>query len=418
MKKIKRFQMPIALVAVFLGTHFLYTNMQTRSSVIKEVKDEKGNVVSTEYYVKGRVLSVARSLDKTPENLVRNLEERLNVDEDEAPLEEPSDNVVRIMEVELLGGQHKGKRSLFRIDLQPLSFPMLNTNVEPGDIILCRVGGSGEILNARGNVQGYSRDQFIIGLLGILFAVVVIVGRSAGIRAALTMVVNGFILYYIMLPMIHKGYDPIWSIVLTCALISFQSRLIVAGFGRKTYAAILGTMGGVVIAGFLVIYAQEHLHFTGLEKANATDLVASQSVNHLDFAGLLMAGMLIGLLGVANDAAIEVASAIEEVNEANPNLSIPRLVASGMNVGTDILGTMTNTVVFVYFGMRLLIVLAVTGTDVFPYSAMQLFSLSVIAAEIVRIISGTLGLVITIPLTAAIAGLFHARARQLRKESA
>ena len=394
MKRLKRFQMPAALLVVFFATHLLYTNVNTRTAHIKRVVDENGEVVLSEFYVKGRVLSIAKSL------------------------EEPDDGVVQILEVELLGGEFAGERSLFRNYLRPLGFPMLNTDVEVGDVILCRVGSSGDILNARGLVQGYSRDEFIIGLLGILFAVVIIVGRAAGIRAALTMAVNGFILYYIMLPMIHKGYDPIWSIVFTCALISFQSRLIVAGFGRKTYAAILGTMGGVVIAGFLVIYAQESLHFTGLEKASATDLLASQSVNHLDFAGLLMAGMLIGLLGVANDAAIEVASAIEEVNEANPNLSIPRLVASGMNVGTDILGTMTNTVVFVYFGMRLLIVLAVTGADVFPFTAMEMFSLSVIAAEIVRIIAGTLGLVITIPLTAAIAGAFHARARQTREEPA
>ena len=309
-----------------------------------------------------------------------------------------SGNEAHILDIELLGGEFVGQRALFRNYVNPTGYPMLNVNATVGDIVLCRVGGSGEILNARNLVQDYNRDGFIVALLDILFAVIIIVGRATGVRS--------------MLPMIHKGYDPVWTIVLTCALISVQSRLIVAGPGRKTYAAILGTVGGVVIAGFIVIYAQQQLHFTGVEKANAVDLVESRSADYIDFAGLLLAGMLIGLLGIANDAAIEVASAMEEVNDANPNLSIPRLMTSGMNVGTDILGTMTNTVVFVYFGMRLLIILTVAGTAIFPFTAMQLFSLGVVAAEIVRVIAGTLGLVITIPLTAGISALLHMQARR------
>lgn len=389
MKRLLRWQTPIALVVVFLLTHMIYSRMQGHASTVIEQRDEAGVVIAMSEYVKGRILDVVMVVP-----------------------DPDTGNEAHILDIEILGGQFEGQRALFRNFVNPGGFPMLNVNATVGDIVLCRVGGSGKILNARNLVQDYNRDGFIVALLGVLFAVIIIVGRATGVRSALTMVVNGFILYYIMLPMIHKGYDPVWTVVLTCALISVQSRLIVAGAGRKTYAAILGTVGGVVIAGFIIIYAQGQLHFTGVEKANAVDLVESRSADYIDFAGLLLAGMLIGLLGVANDAAIEVASAMEEVNEANPNLSIPQLVTSGMNVGTDILGTMTNTVVFVYFGMRLLIVLTVAGTDIFPFTTMQLFSLGVVAAEIVRVVAGTLGLVITIPLTAGISALLHMHARR------
>jgi uncharacterized membrane protein len=386
---IVRWQTPISLLIVFALTHLVYTRMQTHSSTIVEQKDATGEVVALSEYVKGRILEVVRVVPDTE-----------------------TGNEAHILDIELLGGQFVGQRALFRNYVNPDGYPMLNVNATVGDLVLCRVGGAGEILNARNLVQDYNRDGFIVALLGILFAVIIIVGRATGVRSVITMVLNGLILYYIMLPMIHKGYDPVWTIVLTCALISVQSRLIVAGPGRKTYAAILGTIGGVVIAGFIVIYAQQQLHFTGVEKANAVDLVESRSADYIDFAALLLAGMLIGLLGIANDAAIEVASAMEEVNDANPNLTIPRLMTSGMNVGTDILGTMTNTVVFVYFGMRLLIILTVAGTAIFPFTAMQLFSLGVVAAEIVRVIAGTLGLVITIPLTAGISALLHMHARR------
>ena len=386
---LRRWSGPLALIVVFVLTHAVYTRMHTQTALIAEGVDPDGTVVGQSEYVKGRIVSIVRVL------------------------EDETGNQAQILEIELMGGEFKGQRALFRNYVHPTGFPMLNVNADVGDVVLCRIGSSGGVLNAQNLIQDYNRDGFIIGLLGILFAVVIIVGRGTGIRAALTMVVNGFILYYVMLPMIHRGYDPVWTIVLTCGLISIQSRLIVAGFGRKTYAAILGTIGGVVVAGIVVLYAQGHLHFTGVERANAADLVASRSAEFLDFAGLLIAGMLIGLLGVANDAAIEVASAMEEVNEANPRLSIPRLMQSGMNVGTDILGTMTNTVVFVYFGMRLLIILAVVGTDnIIQTTTMQMFSLGVIAAEIVRVLAGTLGLVITIPLTAGIAGLLHYLSRR------
>ncbi len=389
MRFLARWQTPISLVVVFVLTHAIYTRMQTHSARIVEQRDEAGEVVALSEYVKGRILDVVRVV----------------------PVEDTG-NEAHILDIKLLGGSFAGQRALFRNYVNPGGFPMLNVNATVGDIVLCRVGGSGDILNARNLVQDYNRDGFIVALLGVLFAVMIVVGRATGIRSVITMVVNGLILYYVMLPLIHRGHDPVWTIVLTCALISVQSRLIVAGPGRKTYAAILGTVGGVVIAGFIVIYAQQQLHFTGVEKANAVDLVESRSADYIDFAGLLLAGMLIGLLGVANDAAIEVASAMEEVNAANPGLSIPRLMTSGMNVGTDILGTMTNTVVFLYFGMRLLIVLTVAGTAIFPFTTMQLFSLGVVAAEIVRVVAGTLGLVITIPLTAGISALLHLHARR------
>jgi uncharacterized membrane protein len=388
---LRRWQSPVALVVVLFLTNWAYDAIQSRSATITSERDAEGRLVAIAEYAKGRVLSVVRTI---PEG----------------------ENEVDILEIELLGGTFKGQRALFRNYLHPRGFPLLNVNAKVGDIVLCRVAGeigaSGAALSVRNLIQDYNRDGFIVALFGILLAVVVIVGRATGIRSALTILINGFILYYILLPMLHTGYNPVWSVVMTCSLVSLQSRLIVAGFGRKTYAAILGTIGGVVFAGVIVMLTQSQMHFTGIEKADAVDIIESQSAAYLDFAGLLVAGMLIGLLGIANDAAIEVASAMEEVNEANPNLSIPRLVQSGMNVGTDILGTMANTVVFVYFGMRLLVILAVLGTDIIPVTAAEVFSIGVIASEIVRVLAGTIGLVITIPLTAFFSGLFHLYTRR------
>ena len=108
------------------------------------------------------------------------------------------------------------------------------------------------------------------------------------------------------------------------------------------------------------------------------------------------------------DGAIDVASSMAEIRQANPNLSRRQLIQSGMNVGTDIIGTMSNTLIFAYFGFRLLLVLSsAIDTPWFPETKMQLLSVGVVTAEIVRILAGSIGLLITIPITILISGFWH-----------
>ena len=98
-------------------------------------------------------------------------------------------------------------------------------------------------------------------------------------------------------------------------------------------------MGGILVAGLIVMYSQNFLHFSGLENAVSADIIEAIRKPPFDFRQVLMAGMLMGVLGVAVDGAIEVSSSMEEIRRANPNMPTWRLITSGMNVGTDILGT-------------------------------------------------------------------------------
>jgi len=164
----------------------------------------------------------------------------------------------------------------------------------------------------------------------------------------------------------------------------------------------------------LVAYAQHRLHLTGMATANVASIIealGSSGVKEMgfNFEKLLLGGMIIGVLGVAMDASIDVASAMDEIKRADPDITAPRLIRAGMNVGTDVLGTMSNTLVFAYFGLRLLLVMASLGTKIFAQTSMQLLSVDVISAEVIRILAGSIGMVITIPLTALIAGLWYCR---------
>jgi len=171
-------------------------------------------------------------------------------------------------------------------------------------------------------------------------------------------------------------------------------------------------MVGVTIAGFIVVISQHYLHFSGMENAISADIVEAVGIP-FDFRQLLLAGMLIGLLGVAVDGAIEVSSAMEEVRRANPQMSSWQLISSGMNVGTDILGTMVNTLLFAYIGVRILLLMAILAPDLrsslFASPVVELLSIGITSAEILRLLAGTLGLVLVIPITAIISAFWHRR---------
>ncbi|MCZ6679538.1 MAG: YibE/F family protein [Candidatus Poribacteria bacterium] len=379
-----RLAVPIALIVVLVGTQFLYHRINGASATIAEQRYENGEVASFSEYAKGRVI---RRLEST----------RLN---------EITEH--QILEIEMLSGGYKGQRLILRNILNH-KLDLLSIPAEPGDIILCRVGGTPDQISLVNIVQEYGRDGYLIWMLGLMLAIIIIVGRIEGIRTACAMVGSGMIIYFFMLPLISQGKNAVVIVTLTSGMIAFVSLVFVIGPGRKTFSAVLGTMGGILVAGLLIMFAQNYLHFSGLENAVSADIIEATRTPPFDFRQVLLAGMLMGLLGVAVDGAIEVASSMEEIRRANPNMATWRLISSGMNVGTDILGTMVNTLVFAYLGVELLFIMAVVApnVDLFRSPTVELLSIGIASAEIVRLLAGTLGLVLTIPITAIISGFWN-----------
>ena len=384
-----RWLIPIAIFLITLLTYVSY-NLNLHNNAVISRSGEGPNSSVTEY-VKGKVV---RLLD------TKVFEERGSVN--------------HVFEIKLLGGRYRGRHIVLRNVTKPLALPLISRYISVGDTILCRVTGTGDNLDAIGLIQEYDRDSFIIFLAGLLLILIVVVGRIQGVRNALALILSGMAIYLVMLPLLRSGRDPIVSVCLVSAIIAILSLMSIVGFNRKTFSAVLGTIGGVIIATGLVAYAQHRLHLTGMATANVASIIealGSSGVKEMgfNFEKLLLGGMIIGVLGVAMDASIDVASAMDEIKRADPNITAARLIRAGMNVGTDVLGTMSNTLVFAYFGLRLLLVMASLGTKIFAQTSMQLLSVDVISAEVIRILAGSIGMVITIPLTALIAGLWYCR---------
>ena len=386
-EKQSQYLVPIGLVVVICITLGLQNYVKHSAATVVRKEDGNGNLVSVSEYAKGKIIR----------RLERNAETESTVHD--------------ILEIELLAGIYKGQSVILRNVIQK-KMPLLTIPAEPGDIVLCRVGGSPDQIGLVNLVQEYGRDQFLIWMFGVMLVVIILVGRNEGVRTVIAMVASGLIIYFFMLPLIADGKSPVLVVVLSSGMIAFCSLVFVIGPSRKTLSAVVSTMCGVTIAGLIIVISQHYLHFSGMENAISADIVEAVGIP-FDFRQLLLAGMLIGLLGVAVDGAIEVSSSMEEVRRANPKMPTWQLISSGMNVGTDILGTMVNTLLFAYIGVRILLLMAIIAPDLrnslFASPVVELLSIGIASAEILRLLAGTLGLVLVIPITAIISAFWHRR---------
>lgn len=240
----------------------------------------------------------------------------------------------------------------------------------------------------------------LLYLLVVFLGGLIIIGGYQGLKTIFTLVLTILGVVKFLLPMILKGYDPILISIFTCAVVIVITLLIISGINKKTLAAIIGTSGGVIIAGFSALFVGSMANLTGLGNEESIHLILYS--RNIDFQGLLFAGIIIGALGAVMDVGMSISSAMHEIELANPEITIGDLISAGMNVGRDIMGTMSNTLILAYVGSSLNLMLLLSTYDI-PLG--QIIAKESIASEIVRSLAGSIGLIFTIPLTAFASGM-------------
>lgn len=299
----------------------------------------------------------------------------------------------QLVHVEILEGPLKGMNAV--VANETTDNPAYNVAVKPGqEVVLSMVtenGGKPEF-----NISDYHRAPVLYWLGAVFLAVFLFFGGKNGLKSLAGLLISVCLIALVLLPLSMHGFNPLLTAVFICLIATSSSMLLVAGASKKAMAAILGTVGGVVIAGVAAQIVIVSAPLTGLSSEEAQILrgsVLSQPASF--YSGLLAAGMLIGALGVIMDVGISVASAVQEVAKTASNLTADQLYESGMNVGRDIMGTMTNTLILAYTGTALPLLLLASQMP-----SMKLLNLDLVATEIASALSGSLGLVCTIPLTA------------------
>ena len=208
-----------------------------------------------------------------------------------------------------------------------------------------------------------------------------------------------FAILKVLLPMILKGANPIPITILISIVVTILTMFIVGGINKKSIAAVVGTSGGVLVAGIIAYYIGSQVKLTGLSSEEATMLMYIPQEVNFDFRGLLFSGIILGSLGAVMDVGMSIASSMDEIHKANPNLTRKELFKSGMNVGKDVMGTMTNTLILAYTGSSIPVLLLFMAYET---SIAKILNLDVIATEAIRSLAGSIGLVLTIPLTALV----------------
>jgi uncharacterized membrane protein len=322
----------------------------------------------------------------------------LRVDEEESsPLDEVGyESQAFYVDVRVTNGSLKGQvLNVYHLTSGNQAYDIF---LKPGDKVILQAleAEDGQLTDIY--VTSFVRDIYLYVAAGLFVLLVLLLGGKSGLKSLLGLGLTAALIIWVCLPQLLQGRHPGLLAMVVSALSVVLTMFIVAGISRKTFAAILGTVGGVVVAGALAVLVGRISNLTGLSDHEAQMLVYIPQATDFNFQGLLFGGMVIGALGAVMDVGMSIASALFEMRHLRPDLSPWQLFRSGMNVGRDIMGTMTNTLILAYTGGSTSMLLLFLAYEM-PID--QIMNMEMIAAELVRAISGSIGLVAAIPLTAA-----------------
>jgi len=301
------------------------------------------------------------------------------------------------LEVTVKSGTYKGETMVAYNFFGPLS----GIPVAKGDgvVLTIKTHADGETY---ATVYEFNRIPFLAIFIILFFIAVVIIGGRTGLKSMIGLVFTILCLFTILIPVILKGAPPIISTFVICAYIALVCFTILGGVHRKTISAFLGTVSGTFLAMIFGLAAQFFAKIDGYRLGDAEPLLQLKYIDAtaINIRGLMTASIIICALGAVMDVAMSISSALEEVHAANPSLKRKDLFKSGMNIGRDMVGTMTNTLILAFLGSEFALIIFIYSRGLTFY---HLFSTAFVSMETISGIASSIGMVLAIPLTALIA---------------
>ena len=338
-------------------------------------------------YEKARVLEIlsdSTAPDKTAENMVRG---------------------EQMLTAEVLSGQYKGDTLL----AYNYAGPLYGVALKKGDGVVLTIStySSGDV---RATVFEYDRIPALLIVVGLFFLVTVLVGGRRGAQSLVGLAFTVLCLFLILIPLLLKGAPTLPTVFLTCAFIAVVSFTILGGLHRKSVCAMLGTLAGTALAMGFGLMAQWLARINGYRTSEVEPLLQLRQTGvPIGLSGLLVGGIIISALGAVMDVAMSISSALEEVHAAGPELGRRELFRSGMNIGRDMVGTMTNTLILAFLGSGFTLIIYLFSLGLGKY---QLLSSAYAAIEVISGIASSIGMILAIPLTALISSVLLAKKKQ------
>lgn len=303
------------------------------------------------------------------------------------------------VKVRFLSGRRKGQET----EAVSTNGNLYGTVCHVGLKVITLTNQSGDVTVT--SVYSRNREPYIVGFILLFFLLLYLVGGKNGIKAVVGLVITFLMVVLFLFPAIYRGISPVYAAVMTVILVTVLSIFILTGYSRKTYAAILGTVSGVIISGLAAWLFGKAAGISGYNVSNIDTLVSVENCTNIKVGDLLFAGILISSLGAVMDVGLSIASTITEINHVTPGLGWRKLFCSGMNVGKDMMGTMSNTLILAFAGGSLSELVLDYAYNL-PY--LQLINSYTIGIEVMQGIAGSIGIILTVPLVSLFASVLTA----------
>ncbi len=301
---------------------------------------------------------------------------------------------VQVYHIQFLSGSLDGKEQDIRSDVGSNPYGL---SPKTGDkvVVFIQPGQDG---TASYYLEGFDRRAAIIGLCVLFVLMLVLLSGWQGFKVALSIGISIALIGYVLIPLFLRGYNPVPIAIFLSGVFTLISTGLSTGWNRKTVVTAIGTIGGSLIAYLVSWVFADWAHLSGL--ATEEDRLFFDKNPLLNPRGLLFAGIIVASAGVVEDVAVSIVSGMAEVRKANHRLSTRELFKAGMVIGNDHMAALANTLVYAYVGGSLSSLLLYTQ---FGGSWLKFINFDSVVDEIVRSLSGTIGLIFTVPITALLA---------------
>lgn len=287
---------------------------------------------------------------------------------------------------------------------QDLPAAIKNNRYQSGDkvSVVASASDSGEVQYL---VNDYIRTGALLWTSLVFVFMLLLVGRFKGLRALLSLALTFTVIIKYIIPQILSGASPVIVTIIGSSLILLLIIYLTEGFNRISHVAVLSILIGLLVTVILSVLGIKFAHLSGLDSEEAFYLIEIAG-RAIDFSGLLLAGIIIGTLGVIDDIVISQIATVDQIHQANPSLNSLELFWRAQSVGVSHISSMINTLFLAYAGVSLpLLIFFVSGESVFN-SWLDIVNNEAIATEIIRALCGSIGLIAVVPVSTFLAVKF------------
>ncbi|MBQ2694882.1 MAG: YibE/F family protein [Clostridia bacterium] len=244
----------------------------------------------------------------------------------------------------------------------------------------------------------------LLWLLVIFCALVIAFSKMQGLKTVISLGFTCVSVFCVLIPAILNGHNIYFWSILVCVFITVMTLAIISGFNKKALCAGIGCVCGVMCAGLITLVTDKFLNMSGLLEEESIYLLQLYPNNPINLKAIIFAMIIVGAVGAVMDVSMSISSSLYELRLKSPDIRPKELMKSGFTIGRDMMGTMANTLVLAYIGSSLTSVLLLVA---YNSGIEQVVNREIIIAEILQALAGSLGMLLTLPLTSAICSVIY-----------